>query len=129
MATPTIEARLKRKFILMSRDGALIQALRQALPEGWEMVETLDLEELGGFQDVLLYRFILLDLDEAEAFDPVEVIRQVRMELMINTPIFCFGGDAALRDEARLNRADRFFERGEMVDKMRLFCDQYRWGG
>jgi hypothetical protein len=127
MAMPTIESRLQKKFIVMTRDRALVGDLRDNLPAGWEMVETLDLEELGGFQDILLHRFILLDLDEIEAFDPLDVIRAVRMEYMLNVPIFCFGGGADVRDEARLSRADRFFERAEMVEKMKLFCEQYRW--
>ena len=127
MAIPSIESRLQRKFIVMTRDDALLASLRGALPEGWEMVETLDLEGLGGFQDILLHRFILLDLDEYDAFDPLDVIRMVRMELMLNVPIFCFGGVADVRDEARLSRADRFFEREEIVEKMQLFCKQYQW--
>ena len=128
MATPTIEARRQRKFIVMSTDQALLGALRAALPEGWQMVETLDLDELGEFQDILLQRFVFLDLDDYEVFDPLDVIRKVRMEYMLNVPIFCFGGEPDVRDEARLSRADRFFERNEMVEKMLLFCHQYRWG-
>ena len=128
MATPTIEARRQRKFIVMSIDQALLGALRAALPEGWQMVETLDLDELGEFQDILLQRFVFLDLDDYEVFDPLDVIRKVRMEYMLNVPIFCFGGEPDVRDEARLSRADRFFERNEMVEKMLLFCHQYRWG-
>ena len=128
MATPTIEARRQRKFIVMSTDQALLGALRAALPEGWQMVETLDLDELGEFQDILLQRFVFLDLDNYEVFDPLDVIRKVRMEYMLNVPIFCFGGAPDVRDEARLSRADRFFERNEMVEKMTLFCHQYRWG-
>lgn len=128
MAIPTVEARRQRKFIVMSTDESVMERLRDNLPEGWEMVHALDLDELGGFEEILLYRFILLDLDAAEAFDPLEVIRQVRMELMLNVPIFCFGGEPDVRDEARLNRADRFFDRDEMVEKMKLYCQQYRWG-
>lgn len=128
MAIPTIEERLRRKFIVMSRDPEILQSLRAALPEGWQMVECLDLETIGEFQDVLLHRFILLDLDEYDAFDPLDVIRQVRMEYMLNTPIFCFGGEPDVRDEARLSRADRFFERGEIAQRMQAFCEQYRWG-
>ena len=45
----------------------------------------------------------------------------------LNIPIFCFGGTRELRDRARLARADRYFERAEIVDKMLLFCEQYRW--
>lgn len=128
MTIPTIEQRLKRRFIAMTTDPAVLAALRAELPEGWEMVETLELDALGGFQDIILYRFLLLDLDERAAFDPLEVIRKLRMELALNIAIFCFGGDAGVRDEARLNRADRFFERDEIAQKMKLFCQQYGWG-
>lgn len=92
------------------------------------MTSTADLGELGGFQDILQHRFILLDLDDNEAFDALDVIRQIRGELMLNIAIICFGGTPDVRDEARLFRADRFFERGEMVEKMKVFCDQYGWG-
>ncbi|TXF12097.1 hypothetical protein [Pelomicrobium methylotrophicum] len=128
MTIPTVKARLERKLIVMTTDPLLLDELRAALPSGWTLVECTDLEALGGYQDVLLHRFILLDLDETQAFDPLEVIKQVRMEMMLNVPIFCFGGDAPLRDEARLARADRFFERHEIVEKMRLYCEQFGWG-
>ena len=127
MAAPAIEARLQRKFIVMTRDAGLLSALRAALPEGWKMVEVLDLGEIGAFQDILLYRFILLDLDESVAFDPVKTIRKVRMEYMLNVPVFCFGGTAEARDEARLARADRFFGRAEIAEKLPLFCAQHGW--
>lgn len=128
MAQPTIAARLVRKYVVLSGDAQISALLQKATPEGWEMVKAVSLAELGEFQDVLLYRFILLDLDEETLFDPVEVIRETRMELMLNIAIFCFGGSPEQRDEARLNRADRFFERSEIVDKMLLYCHQYRWG-
>ncbi len=127
MAIPTIDSRLQKKLIVMTRDEVLLASLQAGLPAGWEMVVTLDLEDLGGFQDILQHRFILLDLDEYDAFDPLDVIRMVRMELMLNVPIFCFGGEPDVRDEARLSRADRFFERDEIVSKMQLFCQQYEW--
>ncbi|TCV82562.1 hypothetical protein [Sulfurirhabdus autotrophica] len=127
MAIPTIDSRLQKKMIVMTRDEDLLASLQAGLPAGWEMVVTLDLEDLGGFQDILQHRFILLDLDEYDAFDPLDVIRMVRMELMLNVPIFCFGGEPDVRDEARLSRADRFFERDEIVGKMKLFCQQYEW--
>lgn len=128
MGTPTISDRLRRRFIVMTRDRALLEALKVYLPEGWEMIAVLNLDEIGEYQDVLLHRFILLDLDEYDAFDPLDVIRQVRMEYMLNVPIFCFGGTPDVRDEARLSRADRFFEREQMVEMMPLFYQQYRWG-
>jgi hypothetical protein len=127
MSTPTIASRLQRRFVLMSGDDALAAALRAALPENWQMVQTNDVNELGGFQEILQYRFILLDLDAGDFFDPLETIREVRMQLMLNVPIFCCGGDGAARDDARLARADRFFERAEMVGRMRQFCEQYEW--
>lgn len=129
MAIPTIEARLRRRFVVMSGDCGLVAALRQATPRGWEMEEALDLDALGGFQDILLHRFILLDLDEREAFDPLEVIRRIRGDYLLNVPVLCFGGSAQARDEARLARADRFFERGEIVGKLSAFCEQFGWGG
>ncbi|MHB1247401.1 MAG: hypothetical protein ACYCZH_13230 [Sulfuriferula sp.] len=129
MSQPTIEARLQRKFILMSNGADVAAQLRSHLPPGWQMVETLDLESLGEFQDVLLHRFIFLDLDTlTDDFDPQDAIRQVRMEWMLNVPIFCFGGSPDERDQARLNRADRFFERAEVVERVEQFCHQYRWG-
>ena len=129
MTEPTIAARLQRKFILMSNDPALHDALQAALPEGWEMVTTLDLDSLGTFDQILLYRFIFLDLDTlTDDFDPQDAIRKVRMELMLNVAIFCFGGSQDERDQARLNRADRFFEREEVAERLLQFCHQYRWG-
>ena len=128
MSAITIAARLEKKLILMSRDEALKARLREVLPEGWTMVETLDLASLGEFQDILVYRFMLLDLDAlSEDFDPQDQIRAVRMDMMLNLPIFCFGGSADERDAARLNRADRFFEREEMAQRLPQFCAQYAW--
>ena len=128
MAKPTIAARLQRKYVVMSGDDSIVARLGAATPEGWEIVAAHELAELGEFQDVLLYRFLLLDLDEEIRFDPIDVVRELRNELMLNIAIFCFGGSPDLRDEARLNRADRFFEREEIVEKMLLYCHQYRWG-
>lgn len=128
MAKPTIAARLQRKYVVMSGDDSIVARLGAATPEGWEIVAAHELAELGEFQDVLLYRFLLLDLDEEIRFDPIDVVRELRNELMLNIAIFCFGGSLDLRDEARLNRADRFFEREEIVEKMLLYCHQYRWG-
>lgn len=127
MAAPTVRSRLERRCILMSNDAALAATLRSRLPEGWTMSETTDLAELGGFADVLQYRFILLDLDAREPMDPLDTIRQVRGDMMLNVPIFCFGGTPRLRDEARLARADRFFDRAEITDRLAAFCEQFGW--
>lgn len=129
MTTPTVASRLRRRCILMTRDAALERALRERLPAGWEMNATTSLAALGGFEEILQHRFVLLDLDEAEAFDPLEVLHELRVELMLNVPAFCFGGGAAARDAARRARGDRFFGRAEIVDRLAAFCDQYGWGG
>ena len=86
-----------------------------------------DLGSVGGLQDILQHRFILFDLDQEEGFEPIEVVRQVRMELMLNVAILCFGGAPQVRDDARLARADRFFERAEIAAKLPLFCEQFGW--
>lgn len=126
MTQPTVASRLQRRLALISSDMALAGQLRAALPEGWVLTQTADLAELGDFAAVLQYRFLLLDLD-ATGFDPLEVIDTVRRELMLNVAILCIGGDPALRDAARLARADRFFGRDAAVGVMLQFCSQYNW--
>ena len=127
--TPTIAERLRRRFIVMSRDAALLEDLRAQTPEGWEMVVATELAALGDWNDILLFRFLLLDLDEIDAFDPLDVIREIRTQLMLQIAVFCFGGDSAMRDEMRMARADRFYERGEIAAKLPQFLAQYSWGG
>ncbi|MCZ7565211.1 MAG: hypothetical protein M5U08_16720 [Burkholderiales bacterium] len=129
MSAPTIASRLRRRCVLMTRDAALERALRDRLPPGWEMATTTAPASLGGFEEILQYRFLLLDLDEAGAFDPIDVLRELRVDLMLNVPVFCFGGGAAARDAARLARGDRFFDRAEIVERLPVFCEQYGWGG
>lgn len=127
MAAPTIGSRLERRCIFMSNDATLAETLRPRLPNGWTMIETADLAELGDFADVLQYRFILLDLDAGEPLDPLGTIGLVRGDMMLNIPILCFGGTRELRDQARLARADRFFERAEVADRLVMFCEQFGW--
>jgi CheY-like chemotaxis protein len=86
-----------------------------------------DVDALGGFEEILQHRFVLLDLDDP-AVDPIAAITHLRRDLMLNIAIVCLGGSKSLRDEARLARADRFFERAEAVERMRQFCAQYGWG-
>lgn len=128
MAEPTIARRLERKFIVMTRDRAILEGLRAHLAEEWDMVVVTDLEEIGDWHEILLHRFLLLDLDEIDAFDPLDVIRALRMEYMLQIAVFCFGGDRDLRDEMRLARADRFYERDEIVGMLPQFLAQYGWG-
>ncbi len=127
MARPTIAARLKRRFLLMTTDGALRERLMAQVPADWEMVVITSLEEAGGWDEILLYRFLLLDLDEAEAFDPIDVIRTLRMEYLLQIAVLCFGGDADTQDEMRLSRADRFYTREEIVTVLPQFLAQYAW--
>ncbi len=129
MSQPTIEQRLRRRCILMTCDAEMESAVRGRMPPGWELHRITGLEEIGDWHDLLLYRFLLLDLDEVGAFDPLDVIRELRMAHQINLPVFCFGGDGGLRDEMRLSRADRFFDRGELLEKLPRFFAQYGWGG
>jgi hypothetical protein len=128
MAAPTVAERMKRKYVLMTTDQEMIGRLQAVTPPEWTQVVCTDLEELGEWGDVLLNRFVLLDLDEWEVFDPLDVIRALRMQYQINTPVFCFGGDEDIQDEMRLARADRFFARDEMVEKLPEFLRQYDWG-
>jgi hypothetical protein len=127
MAAPTLDSRLRRRCICMTDDAALLQSLSSRVPEGWELIGTADLAEVGGFEDILQCRFILLDLDAREPLDPLDSIRQVRGGMMLNVPIFCFGGTRELRDEARLAHADRFFEREEIARRLAAFCEQFGW--
>ncbi|HDP90489.1 MAG TPA: hypothetical protein ENN42_11140 [Thioalkalivibrio sp.] len=129
MAEPTIERRLQRKYIVMTADARMLERLAAATPEGWELVNITDLDDLGDWHEVLLHRFILLDLDEIDAFDPLDVIRILRTQFQINVPVFCFGGDEDIQDEMRLARADRFFAREEMLEMLPRFFEQYAWGG
>lgn len=127
MAEPTVARRLERRFILMTSDAAIGERLRAAMPGDWQMTVVQNLEDVGDWSDILLYRFILIDLDTAQDFDPVEVMRELRTGYLLQTAVFCFGGDAALRDEMRMNRADRFFERDEIVTRLGSFLQQYGW--
>lgn len=129
MTEPTIERRLQRRLVLMTADAELVTRLQRRVPDGWEMVVVTDIEDLGAWHELLLYRFLLLDLDEVDAFDPLDVIAVIRSQYQINLAVFCFGGDDDLQDEMRLLRADRFFGRDEIADRMAQFFEQYGWGG
>jgi hypothetical protein len=127
MPEPTIARRLERRIVVMTRDTEMLSKLQACVEPPWDLVPVTDLEDLGPWNEVLLYRFLLLDLDEVEVFDPLDVIRILRMEYQINLPVFCFGGDADIQDEMRLSRADRFFTREEMLARLPEFLRQYDW--
>ncbi len=127
MASPTIAARLERRFLVMTTDVALRETLSALVPPDWEMVAITSLDEAGDWNEILLYRFLLLDLDEVEAFDPIDVIRTLRMEYLLQIAVLCFGGDADIQDEMRMSRADRFYTREQIVTVLPQFLAQYAW--
>ncbi len=127
MAGPTIAARLERRFLVMTTDVALRETLSALVPPDWEMVAITSLDEAGDWNEILLYRFLLLDLDEVEAFDPIDVIRTLRMEYLLQIAVLCFGGDADIQDEMRMSRADRFYTREQIVTVLPQFLAQYAW--
>ncbi len=127
MTGPTIATRRERRCIAASSDCAFHDRVRAALPEGWALTGVRALREAGDFAAVLQHRFVLLDLEAAEPFDPVDVIHEARRDLMLNIAILCFGGSEARRGAARLAGADRFFEGSELAGRTGQFCEQYGW--
>ena len=123
----TIAARLARRLIVFSIDPALRAEVAGSLPEGWQASYAAGVAEVGEFQEVLLHRFALLDLEPGDGSDPIETVREIRGEMLLNIPIFCVGGDDATRDAARLARADRFFERSELAALLPRLCEGFAW--
>lgn len=126
MTEPTIQGRLQRRFILMTTDAAFQAAVEASTPEEWSVQVVTDLASLGEWNDVLLYRFLVLDADDPE-IDGVEVVTQLRTELMLQIAVFSFGGSPALRDDLRLARADRFYDRAQVAEVLPRFFSQYAW--
>ena len=128
MNIPTIEQRLQKRLIWFSPDDVLLKTLQAQVPSTWQVVATVDLTTLGEWNNLLLYRFMLLDLQDNAYYDPQEIIEIIRREYQINLPVFCFDGEAELQNAMRLARADRFFSRDEIIEKAKVFCEQYNWG-
>lgn len=124
---PTINDRMRKRFILMSSDPELRAAVLPVIPEQWEMSEALDLEAFEDWQEVLLHRFMLLNLDDPQIEDPIALIDLIRREYQLNIPIFCLGGTREQRDNARSARADRFFDRVEGLERLPEFFSQFGW--
>lgn len=124
---PSITDRMRKRFIVMSSDVDLNAAIAAATPAGWEMVAVTDLEDLGAWQEILLHRFLLLNLDDAVVDDPVGLVDTLRREYQLNIAIFCIGGDQERRDAARMARADRFFGREETLARLPGFFAQFGW--
>lgn len=127
MSKPTIERRLQKRFINLCANQAFVAQMNPLVPDDWSMDVITDLDDLGDWHEILLFRFIVMDLDEVEAFDPLDVIHMLRMQYQINTPVFCFGGDKDIQDEMRLSRADRFFSREQILTMLPEFIAQYNW--
>ncbi|MBE7563459.1 hypothetical protein RIE95_08385 [Acidithiobacillus thiooxidans] len=124
---PSIDDRMRKRFILMNSDAALRQAVESSIPEKWEMTEATDLDAFDEWQEILLHRFMLLNLEDPQISDPVELIDMIRREHQLNIPIFCLGGSRELRDQARSARADRFFDREEGLQRLPEFFQQFAW--
>ena len=124
---PSITDRMRKRFIVVSSDGDLNGAIAAAVPAGWEMVAVTDLEDLGAWQEILLHRFLLLNLDDAVVEDPVGLVDTIRREYQLNIAIFCIGGDQEQRDAVRMARADRFFGREETLTRLPEFFAQFGW--
>lgn len=127
MVELSLSERLQKRFILFTSDASLIDELGSSLPDGWRLVTPQSLEELGDWAAILLHRFILLDLDDG-ARDPHALIKQLRYEMQVNIPVFCFGGDKALQDKMRSDRADRMLTREELPAFLLAAYEQYGWG-
>ena len=122
-----IEQANASRRVLLTQDRGLLRFLVGLRHGGHASVlrnRARAIGEIGEFQDVLLHRFVLVDLDSAGA---LEAIEEIRSEMMLNVPIFCFGGDAAARDAARRARADRFFGRDEIAALLPKLCEQFAW--
>ena len=126
MAEPTIERRLERRFILVTSDPVFEQEVCALIPEGWSVAVTVDLERVGDWNDILMHRFLVLDADDSSV-DGVAMVEQIRTEFMLQIAIFCFGGEADLRDALRLARADRFYDRNRLATTLPDFFGQYAW--
>ena len=124
---PSITDRMRKRFIVVSSDRDLNGAIAAAVPAGWEMVAVTDLEDLGAWQEILLHRFLLLNLDDAVVEDPVGLVDTIRREYQLNIAIFCIGGDQEQRDAVRMARADRFFGREETLTRLPEFFAQLGW--
>ncbi len=127
-AGPTISRRLQPGFILVTTDEAKAEELRGAAGEEWEVEIVPSIDEIGEWSEILLYRFILVDLD-AGPEDPGEEVRRIRQEYMVNTPVLCFGGDSDLRSRVRPQGADRIFDRDEVADRLPELMAAMGWGG
>jgi hypothetical protein len=123
---PTIARRLQPGFIVVSTDDDLVARLREAAGEDWQVLAVATIEDAGDWGDILLYRFILMDLDHGPA-DPADEVRHIRQELMVNTPVFGLGGDDDLQGRTRKEGGDRFFGRDQALDHLPDLLEAFGW--
>ncbi|MHB1515165.1 MAG: hypothetical protein ACYCVY_05530 [Acidiferrobacteraceae bacterium] len=126
MVEPTIESRRQRRFILVTSDPEFRASVEETIPKGWSMQVVTDLAEVGEWSDILLHRFIILDSDDP-GIDAVDTVVRLRTDLMLQVAVFSFGGSVAQRDELRLARADRFYERSQVGQVLPQCFAQYGW--
>ncbi len=110
-AGPTIADRLRRRVLVMSPDATLAERVAEVLGGEWEVERVDTIDALEEWHELLLRRFMVLDLEAGGAYDPLDVVERIRLEYQINLPIFCIGGEAGLRAEVIASRADRALER------------------
>jgi hypothetical protein len=90
-------------------------------------VDCIDPAELGGFEEVLQLRLMVVDLERSSAWNAIEAIEHVRSELMLNVRILCFGGDSEARGLARMAGADRDLAIEDLIAQLPEFCRQFGW--
>ena len=122
---PTIAERLRKRLIWMSSDEEMLAEVRAALPPEWSLTVALGVDDFDEWQEILLHRFLVLDLDDPSV--DAAVIDEIRREHQLNIPIFCYGGSEEQRLEARSARADRFFEKEEILGRLPDFLRQFSW--
>ncbi|MEF8792796.1 hypothetical protein [Thiohalorhabdus sp.] len=124
---PTINRRLQPGFIIVTTDESLVRELQGVAGDDWEVLAVAAIEDAGEWNEILLYRFILLDLDSC-AGDPAEQVRSLRQESMVNTPVIGVGGTKEEANRVRPQGADRFFARDEIADTLPDFLAALGWG-
>lgn len=123
---PTIQRRLQPSFIVVSTDDDLIARMRTQAGD-WKVTVTPVIDEVGEWHQILLYRFILFDLDHSGEEVAAQVER-LRMQHMVNTPAFGVGGTQEQRDAARKAGCDRFFDRDGAAAEVAALQESLGWG-
>ena len=122
---PSIADRLRKRLIWMTSDEEMLGTARDRLPAEWSLTAALCVEDFDDWQEILLHRFLVLDLGDP-AIDH-GVIDEIRREYQLNIPIFCYGGSEEQRLAARAARADRFFAQEEILTRLPDFLHQFSW--